>query len=88
MLARAASIFRYRKHGYNVVATLASGAEGLPIRFSSTLRPGQRVVISVPQAIGEPSVNFEIIRDGDVLLVSEPVTAPVDEMTTAGVADQ
>ncbi|WP_245436150.1 hypothetical protein [Mesorhizobium tamadayense] len=60
----------------------------MPIRFGSTLRSGQRVVISVPQAAGEPSVDFEIVRDGDVILVSQPITTSADEVTTAGVADQ
>jgi hypothetical protein len=35
--------------GYRVVATLASGAEDPPIRFVSTLGPGQRMLISVPR---------------------------------------
>ena len=59
--------------GYKVVTTLAAGSEGLPIRFSSTLSPGQRTVISVPRAAGEPTIDFEIVRDGNVLRVSEPV---------------
>ena len=54
--------------GYRVVATLASGPEALPIRFISTLGPGQRVVISVPGAAGKPSIDFEIVRNGDALL--------------------
>ena len=62
--------------GYRVVATLASGAEAQPIRFVSTLAPGQRVVISVPQTVGQPSVDFEIVRKGEVLLVSDLVPMP------------
>ena len=62
--------------GYRVVATLASGAEAQPIRFVSTLGPGQRVVISVPQTVGQPSVDFEIVRKGEVLLVSDLVPPP------------
>ena len=62
--------------GYRVVATLASGAEAQPIRFISTLRPGQRVVISVPQTVGQPSADFEIVRKGQVLLVSDLVPTP------------
>jgi hypothetical protein len=54
--------------GYRVVATLASGPEARPIRFISTLGPGQRVVISVPGAVGKPSIDFEIVRNGDALL--------------------
>jgi hypothetical protein len=60
---------------YKVVTTLASGAEGSPVRLSSTLRPGQRIVISVPQSDGLPSVDIEILRDGDAVIVSDPAAA-------------
>ena len=60
--------------GYRVVATLASGAEDQPIRFLATLGPGQRMLISVPQALGEPSLDFEILRDGDTLRLTEPLS--------------
>jgi len=59
--------------GYRVVATLASGAESTPIRFVSTLVPGQRVVISVPQGLGEPSIDVELARDGEAMRVNELV---------------
>jgi len=59
--------------GYHVIATVASGAESTPIRFISTLAPGQRVVISVPQGMGEPSVDIELARDGEALRVNELV---------------
>ncbi|UVC19396.1 hypothetical protein [Mesorhizobium onobrychidis] len=44
--------YTVEQSGYRVVATLASGADELPIRFISTLGPGQRMAISVPQSIG------------------------------------
>jgi hypothetical protein len=66
--------------GYRVVATLASGAEEQPIRFISTLAPGQRMVISVPQSVDQPSIDFEIVRDGDVMLVSEPISAVATDL--------
>jgi hypothetical protein len=62
--------------GYQVVATLASGAEALPIRFSSTLRPGQAIVISVPRSAGEPAIDFEIVRNGEALIVNDPIPVP------------
>ena len=52
---------------YRVVATLASGPEDSPIRFV-----GHCMLISVPQGVGEPSIEFEVVRIGDALLVSEP----------------
>src|SRR5258707_12548349 len=36
--------------GLHVVATLAEGKAGTPIRVVSVLAPGQRVVLSTPQA--------------------------------------
>ncbi|MGH6924118.1 MAG: hypothetical protein ACRED5_10305 [Propylenella sp.] len=64
--------------GFRVVATLASGAEGLPIRFESTLASGQRFVLSVPRAVGEEPLEFVVVRNGDLLVVSDDsAAAPV-----------
>jgi hypothetical protein len=67
--------------GYRVVATLASGADAQPIRFASTLQPGQRILISVPQAVGQPSIDFEIVRDGDAVFMSDLLSDLVDEVS-------
>jgi hypothetical protein len=64
--------YTMEEDGYRVVATLASGPEDSPIRFVSTLGSGHRMLISVPQGVGEPSLEFEVVRYGDALLVSEP----------------
>ncbi|WP_087004317.1 hypothetical protein [Rhizobium sullae] len=74
--------------GYQVVATMASGSEVQPIRFVSTLAPGQRLIISVPQAFGQPSADFEIIRDGDVLLVQEPSVTLIDNVSTSALFEE
>jgi hypothetical protein len=74
--------YTVEQDGYRVVATLASGAEGLPIRFVSTLGPGQRIIISTPQSVNEPAIEVEILRDGDALLVSDLVPR-----TTADLGD-
>ena len=66
--------YTVEQDGYHVVATLASGAEATPIRFIATLGPGQSLMISVPQAVGEPSLDFEIARIGEALLVGDPVS--------------
>ena len=66
--------YTVEQDGYHVVATLASGAE-TPIRFIATLTPGQSLMISVPQAVGEPSLDFEIARIGEALFVGDPVSA-------------
>ena len=70
--------YTVEQDGYRVVATLASGAEEQPTRFISTLAPGQRMVISVPQAADQPSVDLEIERNGGLLLVNAPA---MDDMT-------
>jgi hypothetical protein len=61
---------------FRVVATLASGVDEAPIRFASTLGPDQRIVISVPRAVDQPSLDFEIWRDGEALLVNGPFSSP------------
>ncbi|MDG4879730.1 hypothetical protein [Mesorhizobium sp. WSM4884] len=68
--------YTVEQDGYRVVATMASGAEQQPVRVVSTLAPGQRMMISVPQAVGQPSIDFEILRDGKALLVSDPNFVP------------
>jgi hypothetical protein len=65
--------YTIEQDGYHVVATLASGAEA--IRFVATLAPGQRMTISVPQAVGEPSLDFEVVRIGETLFVGDPSPA-------------
>jgi hypothetical protein len=60
--------------GYRVVTTLASGAEATPIRFVSTLMPGQHMLISAPQAVGLPSLEFIVLRKGDALHVNAPAS--------------
>ena len=59
------------KDGYQVVATVAAGETGAPMRFVATLVAGQRVVLSVPRAVDEPSIDLEIARVGDAVFVSE-----------------
>src|SRR6202048_2586422 len=50
--------------GFHVVTTLADGKAGTPIRVVSVLAPGQRVVLSTPQAGA-----LEISRQGDSVFV-------------------
>ena len=60
--------------GYEVVATLASGETGTPMRFVATLTPGQRMLLSVPGSANERASEIEIARRGDAMIVSEPAT--------------
>jgi len=56
--------------GFHVVATLAQGETGTPIRVVSVLAPGQRVVLSTPQQADA----IEISRKGDSVLVRKANT--------------
>jgi hypothetical protein len=59
--------------GLDLVATAQTGQDeaALPLRFTATLAPDQRVVISVPQAVGEPPTAVEFVRVGDRLEVRQ-----------------
>jgi hypothetical protein len=59
--------------GYRVVATLAEGEAGLPLRFEATLADHQSVTISVPGEPGQQSKVLEIWRTGDKLITSNPL---------------
>jgi hypothetical protein len=57
--------------GYRVIATIAEGEAGAPVRFSATLADGQSATISVPGKLGEPDQSLEISRSDDKLTVTE-----------------
>ena len=78
--------YTVEQDGYHVVATLASGAEAQPIRFIARLGPGQSLMISVPQAVGEPSLDFEIVRIGEALFVGDSLKRPLWRTNDANAA--
>lgn len=57
--------------GFEVVATLAAGEEGTPMRVVTTLVDGQKMLVSVPQAAGQEPLELEFARLGDTLSVSQ-----------------
>ncbi len=63
--------------GYSVVATLA-GQDGRPVRFESTLLPGQKVVVSIPGHRGSQGQAVELARQGHRMLVA--TTPPGDRL--------
>ncbi|MGY3129667.1 hypothetical protein ACVWZM_000349 [Bradyrhizobium sp. USDA 4501] len=63
--------YTVERDGFRVVATLAQGEAGKPIRLVSVLAPGQRVILSTPQ---QPYA-IEISRKGDRVLVRSAITA-------------
>lgn len=61
--------------GFRLVATLADGENGAPIRFTATLADGQSLRVSVPHGAGEMEEAMEFFRDGDVLGLRDPLEA-------------
>src|SRR5690606_14468920 len=61
--------------GYRVVATIAQGEAGMPVRFLSVLGDGQKMTISVPGREGQAENLVEVARTGDRLLVGGPANS-------------
>jgi hypothetical protein len=57
--------YTVERDGFHIVATLAQGEAGTPIRVVSVLAPGQRLVLSTAHQAGA----IEISRQGDSVLV-------------------
>lgn len=55
--------------GFRVVTTLSQGEAGTPVRLVAVLAPGQKVFLSTPQNAGNESVEVEIAREADTVLV-------------------
>ena len=60
---------------FRVVATLAEGETGTPVRFETALLAGQSVVLSTPGQAGTTPVAVEISRQKDQIVVQK-VAAP------------
>jgi hypothetical protein len=58
--------------GYEVVATLAAGESGMPMRFVATLKEGQVILLSVPGTADEAPAELQLARSGHRLVVSDP----------------
>ncbi len=63
------------RDGFRLVAILAQGETGTPVRFETLLTPGQRVVLSTPRDEGVAPVAVEISRQADTVLVRESAAA-------------
>jgi hypothetical protein len=59
------------RDGYRVVAILAEGETGTPVRFETLLAPGQSVVLSTPRDEGPVGKAIEISRRDDQVLVQD-----------------
>lgn len=63
--------YTVEREGYRVVATLAEGADGRPVRFVGMLLPGQKLALSVPRDVETLPLTAEISRDGDKVFVAD-----------------
>jgi predicted aconitase len=63
--------YTVERDGFRVVATLAQGAAGTPVRIEAVLAPGQSVVLSTPREAGVAPNSVQISRRDDQLLVNE-----------------
>ena len=61
--------------GYRLVVTLA-GQDSTPVRFESTLLPGQKVTMSMPGSARANARTIEFSRQGDHLLVTTNPKTP------------
>jgi len=65
--------YTVERDGFRIVATLAQGETGTPVRFEAVLAPGQSVVLSTPREVGVAASAVEISRQNDRVLVHEAV---------------
>ena len=63
--------YTVERDGFRVVATLAQGEHGTPVRVEAVLAPGQSVVLSTPREAGAAPDAVEISRQDDRVLVRE-----------------
>ena len=64
--------YTVERDGFRVVATLAQGEQGTPVRVEAVHAPGQCVVLSTPREAGVAPDAVEISRQDDRLLVRGP----------------
>jgi len=61
--------------GYRVVTTLSQGDGYSAVRFVATLKPEQKVTITVPGPINGREATVEIVRHGDKVMIARPAAA-------------
>jgi hypothetical protein len=59
--------------GYRLVVTVA-GQDSTPVRFESTLLPGQKVTMSMPGSARANARTIEFSRQGNHLVMTNPKT--------------
>jgi hypothetical protein len=63
--------YTVERDGFRLVAILAQGETGMPMRFEAVLAPGQSVVLATPRDEGVVGNAIEISRQDDQVLVQE-----------------
>ena len=78
----ARAYYTVERDGFRVVATLAQGEFGAPVRFEAVLLPGQSVVLSTIRVVdAEPVlVAVEVSREGDRVLLHDAPAPSWDEV--------
>jgi hypothetical protein len=61
--------YTVERDGFRLVATLAQGEAGTPVRIEAVLASGQSLVLSSPREAGTVRNAVEISRRGDQVLV-------------------
>ena len=81
---RGIAYYRPSDAGFEVVITLADGPAGRPVRFVTTLNPGQATAISAPGMTGQEATSITITRSGDRLFVDDSSARAQGKAALAG----
>jgi hypothetical protein len=68
--------YTQEQDGHRLVVSLQAPESATPLRFATTLAPGQTVTLSVPRQLGEPPVNVHFVRQGEKIEVNVVGVAP------------
>jgi hypothetical protein len=63
------TLYTPESDGFRVVATLAQGQSGAPVRFEAVLLPGQTVVLSTIRVADAAPIAIKVSREGDRVLI-------------------
>jgi hypothetical protein len=74
--------YTVEKDGLRVVATMAQGETGTPIRFVATLAPGQKTLLSVAGGVGQSEQRVELVRVDDRISISPAAAATAPNSVT------
>jgi len=81
----AMTYYTEEEDGFRVVTTIQEDGRDtpVPLRFVTSLQPGQRTIISVPAELGVKALALELVRDGDRLVALHPNAHHATELRAA-----